>query len=99
MTKKIKPRGIKEDAKDTVKVAKGIYEKATTVQFDDGGTMKIKGGIKKKGEVLKLEIRYDKKFVDDDVSINVIAGCNNITLKSPEQSSGLYAEFSATKRF
>jgi hypothetical protein len=69
------------------------------LDMEDGSVVTVKGGMKKGGKVLKLELQWDKSFVEDNVNIHVQAGMNNISLVSPEKSDGVYVNFSATKRF
>jgi len=86
---------LKEKAKEIVSVVKDLNKH----QFDDGSIIKVKGGIKKKGKVIKLELQYDKDFIEDNVHIVVKAGCNEINLMSPGSSDKFTASFGATKSF
>lgn len=87
------------DIKKEAKAIAALAKDANKHQFDDGSIVEVKGGIKKKGKILKLELRYDQDFIEDDVHITVKAGCNEINLLSPRKSDGFSASFSATKSF
>jgi len=86
---------IKKEVKEVVSIIKDL----NSMEFEDGSTIKVKGGIKNKGKIIKLELQYDKDFIEDDVHITVKAGCNEINLMSPGKSDGFTASFGATKTF
>ena len=87
------------DIKKEAKALAAIAKDANKHQFDDGGVVEVKGSIKKKGKILKLELRYDQDFIEDNVHITVKAGCKEINILSPEKSDGFTASFCATKSF
>lgn len=89
------PKAIVSDVKDIL----GFTKELTKFEAEDGGVINVKPGIKKKGKVLKLELKYDKDFVQDDVHIMVKVGCGEINVMSPKDSDQFSATFCATKSF